>query len=136
MECIDCNTNESAKGRKICNRCKNRRYETKYPIKVAYHRLKGHAKERGKEFSISFEYFSQFCVEVDYIAKRGRSSTSLHIDRKDEHLGYIEGNLQALENADNIRKYKRWKGLNEKGKSEFEVVTIKPQEYNENDTPF
>jgi hypothetical protein len=135
MECTDCKHREAAKGRKICLACKNKRYEAKYPIKIAYLRLKGHAKARGKEFTISEEYFAKFCVEVEYIAKRGRSSTSLHIDRKEEELGYIEGNLQVLENGDNVRKYKRWKALNENGQSEFEVVTIKPLEKDE-DTPF
>lgn len=135
MECTECKCNESLKGRKICSRCKNKRYEDKYPIKVAYHRLKGHAKARGKVFTISEEYFTKFCVEVDYIAKRGTSKTSYHIDRIIEELGYIEGNLQILQNPDNVKKYKRWKALNDQGKSEFEVVTVKPTEQDE-DSPF
>lgn len=135
MECTDCKHREVAKGRKICLNCKNRRYENKYPIIVAYHRLKGHAKARNKVFTISLEYFTQFCVEVDYIAKRGTSKTSYHIDRVIEELGYIEGNLQLLLNPDNVKKYKRWKCLNENGQSEFEVITIKPLEKDE-DSPF
>lgn len=135
-KCIDCNTRPPAKGRRVCNNCKNHKYEAKYPIKVAYYRLKGHAKARGKVFTISLEYFQTFCVKVEYIAKRGKSSTCYHIDRKDETLGYIEGNLQILTNAENTRKYKRWKSLNENGQSEFEIVTIKPITFDQTDTPF
>jgi hypothetical protein len=135
-KCIDCNTAPPAKGRKICNNCKNHRYEAKYPIKVAYYRLKGHAKARGKLFTITLEYFTAFCIKVEYIAKRGRSSTCYHVDRKDETLGYIEDNLQLLTNAENTRKYKRWKQLNERGESEFEVVTVKPLQLDQHDTPF
>lgn len=112
------------------------RNESKDPQRAAYNRLKGHAKARGKEFSISLEYFRQFCHQVDYIANKGRSSTAYHIDRKDETKGYVEGNLQVLTNAENVRKYKRWKGLNEFNQSQFEVVTVKPQQTSEDDCPF
>lgn len=133
--CIDCCIRPSVKGRRICYSCKNRRYQAKNPIKAAYHTLKGHAKARGKQFTITFEYFAAFCIEVQYIAKRGRSQTSYHIDRKDETLGYVEGNLQLLTNADNVRKYKRWKAINQKGQSEFETVLVKPLQL-DRDTPF
>jgi hypothetical protein len=35
---------------------------------------------------------------------RGRSSDSLTLDRKDPRLGYANGNLQVIPNADNVRK--------------------------------
>ena len=126
MKCSDCNIKPRIKGRTICYACKSRRYAISQPIRVAYHRLKGHAKARGKEFSISFEYFQQFCTQVEYIAKRGRSSTSFHIDRIKEELGYVEGNLQVLENAENVKKYKRWVCLDQDNRSVFKTTINKP----------
>ncbi len=137
MKCNDCNTKPRIKGRTICYACKSRRYQISQPIRATYHRLKGHAKARGKEFSITFEYFTKFYIEVDYIAKKGRSSTSIHIDRIKEELGYIEGNLQSLENAENVKKYKRWIDRDRNNKSVFKTITIKPPDKStDDDYPF
>jgi hypothetical protein len=82
-----------------------RKYKQKYPERYAYSILKNNAKRRGKIFTISYEYFLKFVIKHEYIAGKGITKHGLHIDRKKEHLGYIEGNLQVLSNTANIKKY-------------------------------
>jgi hypothetical protein len=98
----------SAKGKNYCHSCIIERFKTKNPEKYAYFVLKNNAKRRRKVFSISFEYFLKFCKKHDYIQRRGITKQGLHIDRKEEHLGYIEGNLQVLTNTENVKKIRKF----------------------------
>jgi hypothetical protein len=75
------------------------------PVHAAYQTLKANAARRGKDFTISFSYFKWFCVKTQYIAGKGRSADSYHVDRIDEARGYVPGNLQVLTNAENVIKY-------------------------------
>lgn len=97
--------NDCAPGRKICHKCRSRDYVKRNPIRVAYLHLRRNARLRGKEFTISLEYFNEFCIKTAYIKKRGRFRDCYHVDRIDETKGYVEGNLQLLKNHENIRKY-------------------------------
>jgi len=123
MTCkTDSCTKEAEKGRSLCHACAKRRYVEKHPFKFAYQNLKGNAKRRGKVFDLTFEEFKKFAVETEYWHKRGKKSTSLHIDRKDETLGYTAGNIQPLENCANLKKYRKFKERTAQG-AQFEVVT-------------
>lgn len=73
-------------------------------MRACYNTLKYNAKRRGKQFDISFEYFMKFCIETNYISGKGKTKESYSIDRIDNNLGYIEGNLQILTLGDNTRK--------------------------------
>jgi len=95
-------------------------------MRSAYNNLRQNAKRRGKEFQISFEEFESFCVKSNYIAGKGRSAESFHVDREKEHLGYTIDNLQVLTNSENIRKYLRYQH-DQKGKPiNFHVVKNQP----------
>lgn len=96
---------DSAPQRRVCYSCAVKSYKEKNPVRYAYAVMKGNAKRRGKAFSISFEYFREFVINNSYMAGKGITKTGLHIDRKIEDLGYIEGNLQVLTNTENIKKY-------------------------------
>lgn len=87
-----------------CARCRMRRWKDKHPLKAAFHSLRGHAKERGKDFSLTFEQFHTFCLNTDYMKMRGRTTLSLHIDRKNNDEGYHAGNVQAITLIENNRK--------------------------------
>lgn len=113
MKCVECQEREAAKNRKVCWKCQYAKLKARDPIGLAYRRLKGHAKERGKEFSITLEEFTQFCVRSDYINKKGIRHDSFHIDRKDEEKGYFIGNIQLLTNKENVLKYIEFVRLNE-----------------------
>lgn len=99
---------QSAGTRALCHKHAKQKYRKDNPMKAAYQNLKSNAKRRGKEFTITFEHFKEFCIETDYMVGKGRASTSYHIDRDDETKGYIPGNLKRRTNAENNRKYRRY----------------------------
>ncbi len=132
--------NKKAKNRTVCHKCKSIKYRADNPIMAAYANLRSNAKRRNKEFKISFEYFEKWCREENYIMGKGRTKTSYTIDRDKDELGYVEGNLKVLENADNVKKQRnrekmlKWAGLNERGESEFRFSEI--TERDNSDVPF
>lgn len=91
--------------RSYCYSCNIKRYKERHPERYAYRVLKNNALRRGKPFTISFEYFLKFAVKTNYMAGKGITKHSLHVDRIKEHLGYVEGNLQVLTNTENVKKY-------------------------------
>lgn len=74
-------------------------------MKDSFLNLRSNAKRRRKIFTISFEYFKQFCYDTNYMWKKGRTKKSYSVDRIVEELGYIEGNIQALEVGKNKKKH-------------------------------
>lgn len=89
-----------------CSKCRSRRFREKHPITAAFMNLKASANRRGIEFTITLEYFTAFWKENDLDGNYGCKAGDLTVDRKNETLGYIPGNLQALTNSENVRK--RW----------------------------
>jgi hypothetical protein len=75
------------------------------PVMYAYHNLKTNAKRRGHKFALTFEYFVKWCKETNYIDTKGRTSKAATIDRIIDELGYVDGNIQVLTLAENIRKF-------------------------------
>jgi len=124
MSCIECGNKKTVPRRKICYQCRYKRSKISQPIHLAYYSLKYHAKERNKEFSLTFEQFEQFCVKTNYISKKGIKKNSYHVDRIIETEGYNIGNIQLLTNSDNIRKYIKFVRINEFNKKEFTVETV------------
>jgi hypothetical protein len=95
----------------FCSTCTSRKCRQKNKLRYAYVTLKNNAKRRKIPFTISFEYFSEFAIRTHYIQNKGITHDSYTIDRKENDLGYIEGNLQILTNSQNSSK-KRKKVLN------------------------
>ncbi len=122
------------KGRNKCSTCYNRAYYKRNPEKRTYQALKDNSKRRGKPFDLTFEEFKEFATETDYMANKGIFKKSLHIDRIIETLGYTRGNIQALPNDENIKKYLDFR-YGESGR-EFTVVTQKSRPEDEKDLPF
>ena len=52
--------NESGKQRKLCYKCKTRKYREKYPLKYIYDTVKANAKRRRKEFTLTFDEFKEY----------------------------------------------------------------------------
>ena len=77
MKCRNCN-NEALKGRTICQKCKYLREKEIDPVRLSFRRLRNHAKERGKEFDLSFDEFKKFCYETEYISRKGISKNNFH----------------------------------------------------------
>lgn len=102
--------------KKICPTCATKRYRQRYPMMYAYLTLRSNAKRRHKVFTISFEYFKQFCYETNYMWGKGRTKNSFSVDRIKEELGYIEGNLQVLRVGKNKKKHLEYDWQNKQAK--------------------
>lgn len=66
------------------------------PIAYCYQVLKGNAKRRKVDFSLTLEQFKGFIKETDYLNLKGKSKLSLCIDRKDNNEGYHIWNIRAI----------------------------------------
>lgn len=89
---------------KKCPKCCKRRQKNNDPEAYTYNALKNNAKRRGKVFTITLEYFRKFCAESNYIELKGIHKENATIDRINNELGYIEGNLRVITNAANNHK--------------------------------
>ena len=121
MKCSTCGERERIKNRKCCYTCRYAKLKQKNPISLAYQQLKQNAKHRGKDFQLTLEEFKEFCIQSNYLNKRGIKHDSYHIDRKDETKGYIIDNIQLLTNVDNVRKYIEFRGFNSKNAKVFKT---------------
>lgn len=113
---------------------KKRLYRQRHPIRAAYQNLRNNAKRREKIFLLTFEQFEKFAVETGYIANKGITSISWHIDRINENGPYSIDNIQVLTNSENIRKFKAF-NYRDKSGAHFITKTIKPYE-NDGTCPF
>lgn len=96
---------QAQKGYKFCGGCRSRKYRSENPMMASYMNLRANAKRRGKLFTITFEYFKEFCYQTDYVVGKGRTKDCYSVDRKKEELGYIPGNLQRLTVGQNKKKH-------------------------------
>jgi hypothetical protein len=80
-----------------CSACARADWAERNPEKYLYANLRGNARRRGKVFAITFEEFKKFLDRENYLRrKRGRTATSVSVDRTKNDLGYIAGNLRAI----------------------------------------
>lgn len=96
--------NKRGKGIRMCYKHARQHAKNINPVRYYFDQLRGNAKRRGKVFTITIEYFRQFCADNNYIEKKGRGSSDYTIDRIRSWEGYVPGNLQILRSGDNIRK--------------------------------
>lgn len=73
-------------------------------MRYLWKNLKGHAKARGIEFTITLEQWEEFCLRTGYHLKHGREAGCLTVDRKDGIYGYHHWNIQVLTNSENAGK--------------------------------
>jgi len=82
---------------RFCARCATKRWGTSHPISYTLNKLRSNAKRRGKDFSITLEQFTEFCLShPDYLTAKGRYSRCLSIDRRDALEGYHIWNIRLL----------------------------------------
>jgi hypothetical protein len=87
-----------------CAKCKWIIWVDKNPLRAAFKTVRNHAKERGKEFSLTFDQFKRFAEKTDYIRRKGKTSLSLQIDRIRNDGPYAIWNIQAITLRENTRK--------------------------------
>lgn len=95
---------EAASKRRFCHSCRKRKYKEKHPLRYCYNTLRSNAKRRWKGFGITFEEFTQFCKENDYLELKGKTKNSLSIDRIKNFQGYNLSNMQTLTLSLNSKK--------------------------------
>jgi hypothetical protein len=108
-----------------CAACRMSRWKESHPIECAFHSLRGHAKERGKDFSLTLEQFRTLCLNTDYIERKGKESMSLQIDRIKSDEGYVAGNVQVISLRENTLKEFR-KQFVDFYKNQMENVSYQP----------
>ena len=129
-KCKKCNDVFYSKKGCYCNKCKYLIEKENDPIGLSYRRLKSHAKQRGKEFSLTKDEFSQFCIKSEYLVKKGIHKNCYHIDRIDETKGYSIDNIQILTNTENIIKYAKWISRDENGLNIFRAeIRVNTKQY-------
>lgn len=96
--------NVARKSRKLCCTCGTDAWRKKHPIRYLWHNLKHHAKDRGHDFTISYEWWEKFCERTQYHILKGREPNSLTVDRINETRGYHEGNVRVLRHECNFRR--------------------------------
>lgn len=94
----------AAPGRVHCYKHRSREYAQRRPLMYKFNAIRLNARRRGKEFTITFDYFERLAIESGYDKLSGRKSESLTLDRIDESKGYVPGNVQVITNRANIRK--------------------------------
>lgn len=88
----------------ICSACKRARWKANNPLRYAFGNLRRRAKQRGKEFTLTFDQYKHFAESTDYHKLKGKSSLSLSVDRIDDRAGYEWWNIQAITLRENTRK--------------------------------
>lgn len=113
--------NKPVKQRRYCHKCRSRKYRSNYPIKYAYDTIKTNAKRRGRPFTITLEYFKELIAGTNYLHEKGRTRLALQIDRIDNELGYVPGNLRIVTQEENVKAYQEFlKTLNQRIPSDWE----------------
>jgi hypothetical protein len=87
-----------------CSRCRSRRWKEKFPLHYSFKNLRVRAKQRGKTFTLTREFYVEFALKTDYHKLKGKTSLSLSIDRIDNRRGYEPGNIRAITLRENSRR--------------------------------
>ena len=103
--CVTENCKNRRGNGRFCHKCHSRKVRSKNPIKYAFDTLKFNAKRRGRAFTITLDYFKQIISGTNYIHEKGRTKLALQIDRIDNELGYVPGNLRVVTQEENHKAY-------------------------------
>lgn len=103
--CKICSQKPPAPSRKICYACKSRIWADKNPVAYAWHMLKKSAKKRGYSFTITVDWFKDFCRRTGYMENKGRLFNNYTVDRIDNNQGYEPHNVRVITKSENSRKY-------------------------------
>lgn len=74
------------------------------PFRAAFRQIKDRAKRKGIDFALSFEDFAELAAQTGYVEGKGRSASSLSIDRENAGIGYVLTNIRVMTVAENSSK--------------------------------
>jgi hypothetical protein len=135
IKTIGCEHNK----KKQCRICAKRRSRKKHAMRYAYQTLKDNVKRRKGIgfFELTFEEFSQYAIETEYLGKKGVTKIGYHIDRIDDTMGYFIGNIQPLTNVLNLAKrYKKLNYLWDDTEGKMVAFVTKHEEEHDENKPF
>ena len=98
-----CN-NRARKHGRDCNKCRMREWRKRNPMRAAYNTCRSKAKRRGLTWCLPFWYFEHFANQCDYLKNKGNFSHCITIDRINNRLGYVPGNIRPMSRGDNIAR--------------------------------
>ena len=90
--------------KRLCDRHHHQQWRMKNPVRAAWLNLRHHAAQRRKEFTLTFDEFVAFTSLNSYLDDKGNTRLALHLDRKDNSLGYTASNIQVLTCSENVIK--------------------------------
>lgn len=80
----------------ICSTCARRKWAEKHPEKYAFCNLRGNARRRDKDFTLTFEQFKTKIEGTEYMENRGRTKLCWSIDRFWNEHGYHDWNVRVV----------------------------------------
>lgn len=89
----------------LCHKHNHRKNKAIDPVAVRYNNWKQSAIQRKKHFAFTLEQFRELCQQTGYIITKGRRGKAVSIDRIDNSLGYVPGNINLMTLRANINKY-------------------------------
>ena len=99
-----CRCRRAGDGGRLCNGHKQQAWRLRNPTRAAYATLRDHARGRGLEFSLSWEFFAALSAATGYAAGRGSAPDALAVDRLDFRQGYTEQNVRIVPVSENGAK--------------------------------
>lgn len=90
--------------RHVCCTCQDRIWRANNPMRYLLKNLRGHAKQRGISFTITYEQWSAFCLKTGYHEAVGTAPCSATVDRIDSRFGYHADNIRVLSHAENSKR--------------------------------
>lgn len=96
--------------KRTCNTCNSRKQRAKDPMKYAFYTTRANVyRRKGRHFwELTFEEFSQYATETDYIIGKGITKHGYTIDVKDPTMGYFIGNIRTIPNGVNSSKKRKF----------------------------
>jgi|AntRauTorckE6833_2_1112554.scaffolds.fasta_scaffold01252_3 peroxiredoxin len=93
-------TNQAVKHRKLCAKCRSRKYKREHPFKYFYNVHRQNAKKRNIPWELTFEEFKEIWEESGkWNEKRFNtelSKTTWTLDRKNVNKGYTKNNVRVV----------------------------------------
>jgi hypothetical protein len=86
---------KGGKLKKMCHAHDRQEWAKRHPVKYKYANLKGNARRRRKEFTLSREYFESLVKDTGYVEQTKITPTALSIDRIRNWEGYTDDNVRV-----------------------------------------
>lgn len=120
-QCSNEGCNHPTKG-KLCSTCRSRKSRLNDPVRYSFNNIKNRAKQRNKPFTITIEFFREWCYKYKYIQNKGTTSEAYTVDRKIEEEGYTNENIQPMKKGANVKKYLNYDYARKKALVSEEII--------------